>query len=111
MDDNTNRKLTLKDLLSIGEYTIEALEHPDHEVDIKSGVLDSLKREVTATKRFHGNIPQENEELKKIVSYFKRQEEIVDEVIQRPQLQQDIEFTAKFIASNQKRLNEILNEK
>ena len=113
MDDKTttDQDLTLSKLLSIGEYTIKALEHPDNEVDIKPEILNALKTEVTVTKRFHGEIPQEHSELNKMVSYFKRQEEIVDEVIRRPQLQQDIEFTAKFIASNQKRLNEILQNK
>ncbi|MCP3876224.1 MAG: hypothetical protein GY699_24160 [Desulfobacteraceae bacterium] len=105
---NQNQELTIEKLLSLGQYTIAALENPDNEVDIKSEVLNDLKQEVIITKRFHGSIPQENAELNKMVSYFKRQEEIVDEVIQRPQLQQDIEFTAKFISSNQKRLNEIL---
>ena len=106
---NPGQDITTESLISLGQYVIEALEHPDNEIDIKSDIIDALKKEVAITKRFMGKISQDDKELKKIVSYFNRQKEIVDEVIQRPHLKQDIEFTGKFIISNQKRVNEILN--
>lgn len=110
MEEKNSREqdITKEDLTSLGQYVIKALEHPDNEIDIKSDILNSLKKEVTLTKRFMGDISQDDAELKKIVSYFNRQKEIVDEVILTPHLKQDIEFTTKFVASNQKRINVIL---
>ncbi|MBU1343608.1 MAG: hypothetical protein KKE44_19505 [Proteobacteria bacterium] len=111
MEEKENLKLdlTIEKLISLGQYAIDALEHPDNEIEIRPDMLNALKGQVTLTRRFTGKIPQDDEELNKLVFYFTHQKEIVDEVVQRPHLKQDIEFTAKFIMSNQKRVNEILN--
>ena len=100
--------LTKEVLISLGQYVIDAVDNPNNEIDIKAEVLNTLKKEVLYTKRFIGDIPQDNSELNKMASFFKRQKQIVDEVIQKPHLTLDIEFTVKFIASNQCRINEIL---
>ncbi len=109
--NSRNKELSTEDLVSLGQYLIDVLENTDYEIDIKSDMIDNLKKEVTITRRFIGNITQDNTELNKIVSYFKRQKDIVDEVILKPHLKQDIEFTTKFIISNQKKINEIITDK
>ena len=109
--NNRNQELSTKNLISLGQYLIDALENPDYGIDIRSDMIDTLKKEVTITRRFIGSITQDNTELNKMVSYFKRQIDIVDEVILKPHLKQDIEFTTKFIISNQKRINEIITKK
>ena len=96
------------DLIHLGQYTIDTIEDPENEIDIKPEIINSLKKEITFTKRFIGAIPQGHAELENIVSYFARQREIVDEVVKRPYVKPDIEFTVKFIASNQRRINSIL---
>lgn len=100
--------LTIHDLYHLGQFTIETVEDPNNEIDIKPDVLNDLKREVTATKRISAEVPQDNTELNKIVSFFQRHKEIVAEVSQKPLINMDIEFTVRFIASNQRRINEIL---
>lgn len=100
--------LSLTDLFSLGEYTIHTIEDPENEIDIRPDILEGLKKEVTRTKRMISSVPQDNPELDKIVSYFRKHRTIVDEVAQRPLIQMDIEFTVRFITSNQKRINEIL---
>ena len=100
--------LAISDLFYLGQYTIDTIEDPKNEIDIKSDVLSDLKKEVTITKRIISDVPQDDPELNKIISYFKRHKEIVDEVIQKPQNKPDIEFTVRFITSNQRRINEIL---
>lgn len=108
---NSNQQdITLKELISLGKYVVHAMENPDNEIDIRWDILDTLKKEVTFTERFMGSVPQDDPELMKIISYFNRQTEIVDEVILRPHMKQEIEFTVKFITSNQKRINTILND-
>lgn len=111
MENENSREpaLTKEKLISLGKYAIEALEDPDNEIDIRSDMLAALKKEVTFTSRHAGAIPQDDPELNKIVSYFTRQKEIVDEVVSRPHLKMDIEFSVKYITSNQKRVNEILS--
>jgi hypothetical protein len=109
LKNNRNQELNTKDLTFLGQYLIDALENPDYEIDLRSDMINTLKKEVTITRRLIENITQEDAELKKIASYFKRQKDIIDEVVLKPHLQQDIEFTTKFIISNQKRINEIIN--
>ena len=104
-------ELTLNELFHLGQYAIDAVESPTSEVDIKPQILENLKNEVTITKRMmNAKIPQDHPELNKIVSYFKNHQSIVDEVLKKPLINLDIEFTLKFIASNQKRINEILRD-
>lgn len=100
--------LSINDLYALGEYTIGVVEHPDSEIDIRPEVLNELKKQVTLTKRITADIPQDDPELNKIISYFQRHREIVDEVAKKPLINLDIEFTVRFIASNQRRINEIL---
>jgi len=100
--------LAISDLLYLGQYTIDTIEDPKNEIDIKPEALSDLTKEVTITKRIISDVPQDDPELNKIVSYFKRHKEIVDEVIQKPLIELDIEFTVRFITSNQRRINEIL---
>ena len=107
--DRTN-ELTATTLTSLGEYAIHELEHPKNEVDIRSDMLQELKKEVTLTKRFTGAIPQDDPDLENMASYFNRQKEIVDEVVEKPHVKADIEFTIKFITSNQQRINTILKQ-
>lgn len=102
--------LTIEDLISLGQYVINVVEDRNNEIDIKPEVINALKKEVLFTKRFIGDIPQDDPELNKMVAFFKRQKPIVDEVIQKPHLTLDIEFTVKFIASNQCRINDILKK-
>ncbi len=102
--------LSLKDLYSLGQYTIGIIEDPKNEIDIRPEILNKLKREVTATKRVISEVPQDNLELNKLVSYFKKHKTIVDEVAQKPLIGMDIEFTLRFITSNQRRINEILGK-
>jgi len=101
---------TLANLISLGQYAIDTIEDPNSEIDIRPEIINGLKKEVTITKRFIGDIPQDDPELEKILSHFKRHEEIVDEVAGRPHMKLDIEFTVRFITSNQRRINEILNK-
>jgi hypothetical protein len=100
--------LSLKDLYDLGQYTVDTIEDPRNEIDIRPEILNDLKKEVTRTKRMISDIPQDNPELKNIVSFFKKHRAIVDEVAQKPLISMDIEFTARFITSNQRRINEIL---
>ncbi len=102
--------LVLADLVYLGQYTIDTIEDSRNEIDIKPEILNDLKREITATKRVISDVPQNDPELNKIVSYFKKHKEIVDEVAQKPLINMDIEFTIRFICSNQHRINEILNQ-
>ena len=101
--------LAIADLISLGQYTIDTIEDSKNEIEIKPEILNDLKKEVTITKRVISDVPQNDPELNKIVSYFKKHKEIVDEVAQEPLINMDIEFTIRFIASNQRRINEILN--
>lgn len=100
--------LSLADLFSLGEYTIRTIEDPKNEIDIRPEILEDLKKEVTRTKRMISDVPQDDAELNKMVSYFRKHRTIVDEVAQKPLIPMDIEFTVRFIASNQRRINEIL---
>lgn len=102
--------LTLEDLYSLGQYAIDTIEDPRNEIDIKPEIVNDLKKEVTRTKRMISQVPQDNPELDKIVSYFKKHRTIVDEVAQKPLISMDIEFTVRFITSNQRRINEILEK-
>lgn len=101
--------LAIADLIYLGQYTIDTIEDSKNEIAIKPEILNDLKKEVTITKRVISDVPQNDPELNKIVSYFKKHKEIVDEVAQKPMMNMDIEFTIRFIASNQRRINEILN--
>ena len=100
--------LSLKELYDLGQYTIDTIEDPKSEIDIRPEIINDLKKEVTRTKRMVSDIPQEDAELNKIVSYFKKHRAIVDEVARKPLISMDIEFTVRFITSNQQRINEIL---
>ncbi len=101
--------LAIADLVYLGQYTIDTIEDSKNEIDIKPDILNDLKREVTVTKRVISAVPKNDPELNKIVSYLKKHKEIVDEVAQKPLINMDIEFTVRFICSNQHRINEILN--
>ncbi len=100
--------LTKENLLFLGQYIINSIENPENEIDLKPEVLSTLKKEVLYTKRYNGDIPQDSPDLKRVVSFFDRQKAVVDEVVASPHVKLDIEFTIKFIASNQCRINEIL---
>jgi len=100
--------LVISDLFYLGQYTIDIIEDPKNEIDIKPEVLSDLKKEVTITKRIITDVPQDDPDLNKIVFYFKRHKEIVNEVIQKPLIKLDIEFTVRFITSNQRRINDVL---
>lgn len=102
--------LTLEDLYSLGQYTVHIIEDPRNEIDIRPQILSDLKQEVARTKRMISDVPQDNQELDTLVSYFKKHRSIVDEVAQQPLMRMDIEFTVRFITSNQKRINEILEK-
>ena len=102
--------LTLPDLCYLAQYTIDTIENPRNEIDVNQALLNDLKKELTTTKRVHSLIPQDNSDLNKIVSYLKKHKEIVDEVVQKPLIKMDIEFTLRFITSNQKRINAILKQ-
>ena len=101
-------KLEIANLIDLGQYAIKTIEDTKNEIDIRAEILNDLKRELTTTKRFMGDVPQDDPDLNKILSYFNRHKEIVDEVVKKPHLKMDIEFTIRFIASNQQRINEIL---
>lgn len=102
--------LSLKDLYDLGQYTINTIEDPRSEIDIRPEILNELKKEVTRTKRMISKVPQDDTDLNQIVSYFKKHRGIVDEVAQKPLISMDIEFTVRFITSNQRRINEILKK-
>jgi len=102
--------LTLSDLLHLAQYTIDTIENPKNEIDVNQILLNALKQELTHTKRVNSPVPQNNAELNKMVSYFKKHKEIVDEVVQPPLIKMDIEFTLRFITSNQKQINELLRK-
>ena len=102
--------LKLSDLFYLAQYTIDTIENPRNEVDVNHVLLNELKQELTRTRRVHSSIPQSNNELNKMVSYFKKHKEIVDEVVQKPVIKMDIDFTLRFITSNQKKINEIITQ-
>jgi hypothetical protein len=108
--DGDGMGLVIADLASLGQYTIDAIEDSQNEIDIKPEILNDLKKEVTATKRVIKDVPQNDPELNKIVSYFRKHRKIVDEVTQKPLVNMDIEFTIRFVCSNQRRINEILSQ-
>ena len=101
-------KLAITDLIDLGQYAVRTIEDTKNGIEIKAEILNDLKKEITITKRFMGEVPQDDSDLNKTVSYFNRHKEIVDEVVKNPNLKMDIEFTIRFIASNQRRINEIL---
>jgi len=103
--------LTKNKLLFLGQYVIDSIENPENEIDFESEILAGLKEEVVFTRRYNGDIPQDNPDLNRIVSFFDRQKKVVNEVVERPHVKLDIDFTIKFIASNQNRINKILNAK
>ncbi len=107
--DGYRMDLAIADLVYLGQYTIDTIEDLKNEIDIKPEILNALKREVTTTKRVISDVPQNDSELNKIVSFLKKHKEIVDEVAQKPLINMDIEFTVRFITSNQYRINEILD--
>ncbi len=100
--------ITIAKLTSLGQYTIDVIDNLKNKIKINPDIINNLKKEVTVTKRYIGKIPQDDPELNQIVSYFTNQNEIVDEVAAKPDMKRDIEYTVRFITSNQLRINEIL---
>ncbi len=73
--------LILSDLFYLAQYTIDTIENPRNEIDVNHVLLNELKQELTHTRRVHSTIPQNNKDLNKMVSYFKKHNELVDVLV------------------------------